>query len=113
MTTHYKKRRLKTIDLPYDGETLTFTIRSLTERELTTCMNSVYRNGKPIPGRQDELQVRLLIATLCDEQGEPVYTEAQLPDLMDWDAAITRPLASAVMEHLGIVPSVAEVAEKN
>jgi len=97
----------------FDGEPVKFKIRSLSERELTSCLNAVYRNGKPIPGRQDELQVRLLIATICDDQGEPLYTEANLPDLMEWDASITRPLATAVMDHLGIVPDLATVAEKN
>lgn len=99
------KRRFK--DIPLNGGT--YRIRSLTAREWLK-HNKDTRNpdGTPMPHHE----LSLIALCLVDDDGNVMLTDADLPQLEDWDSQVAVPLYWECMNHCGIAKSVGDV-EKN
>ena len=87
-------RRFAYVDLP-NGQTVR--IRSLTERE--------NRDGKPSPARVADLNRRLIVLTLVDENGDLLLNPGDVGTIESLDSAITGHLADAIGRHVGVTTS--------
>lgn len=89
-------------------------IRSLTESEwadIEVGNLDLKRGGSSQEGIKTS-DVRLLIATVVDGNGEPVFNALDVSQLCRLDAAFVVPLVREVRQHCGLSSSV-EDAEKN
>lgn len=95
------KRRFAEVQLP---NSMTARIRSLTEGEYAACDFKNYdskKGGLSAEGlRKSDL--RLMVACICDETGNPLFTDADFEKLQGIDAAVTRTLIRAIREHCGL-----------
>lgn len=77
-------------------------LRSLTERERSEYERKMLDKKGNVDG--DKLLVakcRLIIMCVVDQNGEPVFREAQIQELMDTDSALTNHLYSQCKKHCG------------
>jgi len=108
----FSQRRFREVEIPYGQETVRFRIRSLTEQELQDYLAAVTAtDGKMLPRRRQEQNARLIVLCVVGEDGKPLFGMADLPEIMQWDVAVTTRLVRECNAHLGLVT--VEDAEKN
>lgn len=92
------KRRFKEVPLP-DGTTVR--IRSITAGEWaeSDAKNYDRKNGGFSLKGLRESELRLVVLSVVDVEGNPVFTEGDIPQLADIDAGLILPLFAAIKEH--------------
>ena len=105
------KRRFKTVPM-WGGKTCR--IRSITEAEYADidARNIDFRKGGLSAAGIRGSNVRLLIACVCDGDGEPIFTDLDAAKLASVDTALVEPLVREIREHCGLRQD-AEEAIKN
>lgn len=105
------KRRFKDVPLP-GGKSAR--IRSLTAGEWATLeMGSINKKkGGMDPAGARLSDLRLFAACVCDENGELLFMEADIPKLEAIDSTVILPVVRAIREHSGLRQDV-EDAIKN
>jgi hypothetical protein len=102
------KRRFKTVPMP-GGKTCR--IRSLTAGEWAT-IDSANVNKKR--GGLDHAglrlsDLRLFVACVCDENGEQLFKDSDIPQLESLDNALVTPVVREIREHCGLRQDVEDV----
>src|SRR5581483_11113292 len=94
-------RRFKEVALP-DGNKAR--IRSLTAGEWAgiDSRNVDMKKGGINPTGLRNSDLRLIVASVVDGEGNPIFTDADVPKLGTIDAAVTITLTRAIKEHSGI-----------
>jgi hypothetical protein len=89
-------------------------IRSLTAAEYAEidAKNIDFRKGGLSANGVRNSNLRLIIASVCDANGEPVFMESDLEKLANIDVAMVEPLVKEIKEHCGLRQDV-EAALKN
>lgn len=79
-------------------------IRSLNEAEFQEIdvRNIDFRKGGLSSVGIRSSNARLLIATVCDSQGEPIFAEGDGPKLANVDSALIEPLVREIRDHCGL-----------
>lgn len=115
-----RNRRTKTVTISpshpdQDLAGKTVTVRSMTARERSEFESqfSHPKTGKHLPNRAAEIRERLVIATVIDEQGNPLFTDDDLGALKEVDAAILEAIAKASQELNDISEEDLAELEKN
>lgn len=105
------KRRYKPVPL-WGGKTAR--IRSLTAAEYAEidAKNIDFRKGGLSANGVRNSNLRLIIASVCDGNGEPIFLESDLDKLASIDVAMVEPLVKEIKEHCGLRQDV-ESALKN
>lgn len=106
------KRRFKAVTL-WNGKKAR--IRSLNEVEyaLIDATNLDFKRGGLSKAGIRESNVRLLVASVCDGEGNLLFGEADLPQLGLVDTALIEPLVREIREHCGLKNLDQEELEKN
>ena len=94
-------RRFKDVPLP-GGQSAR--IRSLTAAEwadIDAKNTDIKRGGLSATGLKNS-DFRLIIASVVDVEGNPVFNDGDLPKLGEIDAGVTIPLVRAIREHSGL-----------
>lgn len=106
------QRRYREVPLP-SGRTVR--IRNLTELERGKLVEGPRLSAATDAERRKALQeepVRWIVACVVDADGNRLFKTSDIPDLLQLDAADTRAIYVAAMDHLGTIPTV-EDHEKN
>lgn len=105
------KRRFKEVPL-WGGKKAR--IRSLTAAEYAEidAKNIDFRKGGLSANGVRNSNLRLIIASVCDCDGQPVFQELDLDKLAGIDVALVEPLVKEIKEHCGLRQDV-EAALKN
>jgi hypothetical protein len=104
-------RRFKVVPLA-DGNQVR--IRNLTELEKAEFEASVLTDKGDLSSRLlRKHRMRLIVACVCDDQGNQVLTDADLPAIGAKDGAITTQLADECRKHCGFDASDLEDLVKN
>jgi hypothetical protein len=97
-----RPRRTKTLAFPTElglPPGSQFTVKAWTAKERSQFETSFRtRSGKPRPDRLREMYERLVIDTLIDDDGRPVFTLDDLPRLKEMDSALIHCIATAAAE---------------
>lgn len=105
------KRRFREVSLP-GGKHVR--IRSITAGEwadIETKNLNLKQGGLNATGIRNS-DLRLIVATVCDGDGQTIFSDSDLPKLAEADAAMTQPLVREIREHCGLTKDV-EDALKN
>lgn len=105
------KRRFAEVPLPEMG--LTARLRSLTAREHGEYEAQFVGRKGPRADVLKVARVLLAIATVCDEQGNLVYTAADVRALSEWDGIVLARIEKAARELTGITDDDFEDLVKN
>lgn len=111
-----RPRRTKQFTFPDDFGDLagqSFTVQAMTARERSEFETQFSRKGKPIPERQREIRQRLVIATVIDDNGMPLFADDDLGQLSEVDGAVIEYMATASQELNQITNDDLEEIEKN
>lgn len=107
------ERRFGSFTLPVSGKKVRF--RSLTELELSRFERALFVEDETAdsgyrmePGRLDDIRARLIVITVCDGEGELLFSEADVPAVSTFDPADLVPLYEQIQKHCGI----ADAAER-
>lgn len=97
-----KKRRLREVQLPISG--LTVTLRSLTEREWSWYLEAMLpavrmQNRTPSQDIISEAGRRLIVLSLCDSEGTRLMENSQVGEISDWDSVDVQVLQEAALAH--------------
>ena len=95
------KRRFKEVPLPF-GKSVR--IRSLTAAEwadIDAKNVDLKRGGLSAIGMRNS-DFRLVIASVCDSNGQPVFADSDLDKLAAVDVAMIVPLVRAIKDHSGL-----------
>jgi hypothetical protein len=105
------KRRFKDVALPGGGSAR---IRSLTAGEWADidARNTDAKNGGLSVAGMKNSDRRLIVASVVDADGNPIFAESDIPKLGELDSGMTIPLVRAIREHTGLKGDV-EDALKN
>jgi len=105
------KRRFKEVPL-WGGKRCR--IRSLTAAEYSEldARNIDFRKGGLSANGVRNSNLRLIIASVCDHDGQSVFQESDLEKLASIDVALVEPLVKEIKEHCGLRQDV-EAALKN
>lgn len=96
-------RRYAIKNLPVSGDEVR--MRSLTAREMHDFRRSlVDRAGKPIRERWDNQDQLLIALVVVDDDGRPVFTEADVEALAECDGGVVTWLAGRCKEWTGFLP---------
>lgn len=105
------KRRFKDVMLPVRG--IKLRIRSLMEREKEEYEAAFFRGDTVRKDKLVDSRRRLIVLCLCDADGQPILSNADLDSLKDLDGADIAHLARECEEHCGFKPGEIEATEKN
>lgn len=74
-----------------------YTVKAMTARERTEWEKqfSDKKTGKTIKQRQDEIRARLIVATVIDATGGPLFADDDVPALMETDVGLVDLLVNA------------------
>jgi len=99
-----RRRRYREVVIPHDGQELRFRLQSITQREYQTLLAPLLdiATGQIDPVQQAQFDVRLIVACCVDQDGKPLFSEADIPAIQEWDSAVTSQLVRACQEHIGI-----------
>lgn len=90
------------------------TVRALNARERSEWETQFLdRKGKPIASRQQQIRERLVIATVVDEAGNPLFDDSDLAALREVDASLLELIVSASQELNDISEEDLKAIEKN
>lgn len=104
------KRRFKDVPLPGGNKAR---IRSISEGEWAEIdLKSVDKKGGYNIAALRLSDARLIVATVCDHDGNPIFSDADLETIMGFDTGYVLPLVREIKEHCGLRGTV-EDAEKN
>lgn len=105
------KRRFKEVPLPGGKKCR---IRSLTAAEYAEidAKNIDFRKGGLSANGVRNSNLRLIIASVCDHDGQPVFQESDLEKLASIDVGFVEPLVKEIKEHCGLRQDM-EAALKN
>jgi len=97
----FTKRRFKEVNLP-DGQHCR--IRSISEAEYAEVdsRNIDFRKGGLSVAGIRGSNVRLIIACVCDGDGQPIFSDSDASQLSQVDAAVIEPLVREIREHCGL-----------
>lgn len=108
------KRRFVDVPVGSNGDSATYRIRSLTEKERSAYELSTRKStGKEFEARLEDARRRLLVAVLVDDDGNPILGPLDAIGLQDVDSAITGRLFDAAWEHCGFARGDVENLVKN
>lgn len=102
------KRRYKEVPL-WTGKIAR--VRSLTETEFQDIdirNINFQKGGLSAPGLRSS-NARLIVATVCDANGEPIFGEADVPRLAAVDSALIEPLVREIRDHCGLRQDAEEI----
>lgn len=104
------KRRFKDVALP-GGQKCR--IRSISEGEWSEIeVKSLDKKGGFNIAGLKMSDARLIVAAVCDHDGNPIFADTDLESIMGFDTGYVRPVVREIKQHCGIGGSV-EDAEKN
>jgi hypothetical protein len=98
-------RRYESITLPVSG--LQIRYRSLSEAEMSAYDNAIFRRNvdtNEIEIDEDAertMRARLIVLAVCDDDGNRLLTDADVPQVASLDAADILPLYEAINAHCG------------
>lgn len=98
-----KKRRFREVPHPF-LEDRKWRIRSLMESEwaaIDVKTIDFKKGGLSVAGLKLS-DIRLVIAAVCDSDGQPIFTDADEATLADTDTAVFIPLVREIKEHCGL-----------
>lgn len=105
------KRRFATVEIAGLGK---IRIRSLTELERSRIEASVRDKKGQLSGTKlVDLKCQLIVETLVDEQGNPLFTKSDIERIRQQDSKITNEIADAINKHVGFSDEDLENLEKN
>lgn len=90
-----------------------FRVRTMTAGERSLFDEQFTKKGKTDRARQREVRERLIVATVIDADGELIFSEEDLPQLRQVDAALVERLVEAAMRLNGISKDDVEELEGN
>ena len=105
-----RNRRFGGLKLPVSGQWVRF--RSLTDEELSAYDSALFARNQEtgavetIPERENDSRARLIVLTVCDNDGEPLFTDKDVELVAQFDPADILPLAEAIREHCGITAAI-------
>lgn len=96
-----KKRRFKDVTL-WNG--FKARIRSLNAQEFAEidAKNIDFKKGGLSASGVKSSNIRLIVAGVCDGEGNPLFTEADMDALSQVDSAMIEPLVRELKEHCGL-----------
>ena len=106
-----RQRRYAKFTLPRSGQTVR--IRSLSDGEFSDFEDAGFEHdddtGKLIVNaeQQRNARARLIVSTVCDESGTPVFTPADVDSVMEIDMDDAMALYDAIRDHVGVAGAVA------
>ena len=81
----------------------TFRIQNLTAAEQNTLNRKNFNSkGVQLPNEILKANARLIIACIVDEDGDRVFVDADIKELLDLDAAILDEVIGEVADHCGL-----------
>lgn len=87
-------------------------VRSLTVGERDQ-IDSEFNAAKSKGKTPDNLRARMLVKGCCDELGQPIFTEADLPEINKLPATILEKIFDGILKVNRIGPGAVEELEKN
>ncbi len=104
-------RRFATVPIEGVGKVR---FRSLTELERSRMEASIRdKRGQVSGSKMLDLKCRMIVETVVDDNGNPVYSNSDIERIRQQDSKITNAIAEAAQAHVGISDEDLEDLEKN
>ena len=100
------------VDLPEMGGSVRvrgFTAKQRSEHE----RSFVLKSGKVNQAKQAERRERLIIQTVIDDEGNPLFTEEDIPAIGRQPAVVIERLVDAALEVCGLAPELEDSAKNS
>ena len=102
------------VPLPELGEGVFVRVVGFTAKERTAFENSLLtKKGQPIEARKQQIRERLLVACCFDEDGKPLFTEADIEAIGNQNAALVERIVNVAMRLVGMTGTDVETLAKN